>query len=108
MLKNTVRLNLLLRTSHLPTDSNTGYYSWVESYSGDPTSPPNELELLRAPRRLVDLVIEAGQNLGLMIRGGAEYGLGIYITGVDRGSVAERMGLKVLDSKYFLNLCHNR
>jgi len=43
----------------------------------------------------VDLIIDTGQNLGLMIRGGAEYGLGIYITGVDRGSVAERMGLKV-------------
>lgn len=31
-----------------------------------------------------------------MIRGGAEYDLGIYITGVDQGSAAEFGGLKVL------------
>ena len=30
-----------------------------------------------------------------MIRGGAEYGLGIYITGVDPGSAADHGGLKV-------------
>lgn len=30
-----------------------------------------------------------------MIRGGAEYALGIYITGVDQGSAAECGGLKV-------------
>lgn len=33
--------------------------------------------------------------MGLTIRGGAEYGLGIYITGVDPGSEAESSGLKV-------------
>lgn len=36
-----------------------------------------------------------GRSLGLTIRGGAEYGLGIYITGVDPGSEAESSGLKV-------------
>lgn len=30
-----------------------------------------------------------------MIRGGMEYGLGIYITGVDKDSVADRAGLMV-------------
>lgn len=34
--------------------------------------------------------------MGLTIRGGAEYGLGIYITGVDPGSEAESSGLKVM------------
>ncbi len=34
-------------------------------------------------------------NLGLMIRGGVEYGLGIYITGVEEDSIARRHGLKV-------------
>ena len=34
-------------------------------------------------------------NLGLMIRGGVEYGLGIFITGVDQTSVASHHGLKV-------------
>jgi len=30
-----------------------------------------------------------------MIRGGLEYGLGIYVTGVDKDSVADRAGLLV-------------
>ena len=34
------------------------------------------------------------QSLGLMIRGGSEYGLGIYVTGVDRMSAADTAGLK--------------
>lgn len=40
-------------------------------------------------------MLDDGRSLGLMIRGGAEYALGIYITGVDRGSAAECGGLKV-------------
>jgi whirlin len=40
-------------------------------------------------------VIEPGQSLGLMIRGGIEYGLGIYVTGVDKESVADHAGLNV-------------
>lgn len=43
----------------------------------------------------VNLVLDDGRSLGLMIRGGAEYALGIYITGVDQGSAAECGGLKV-------------
>lgn len=46
--------------------------------------------------RRVELVIEPGQSLGLMIRGGIEYGLGIYVTGVDKDSVADRAGLNVI------------
>ena len=49
--------------------------------------------------RRLDLLIEPGQSLGLMIRGGAEYGLGIFVTGVDKDSVADRSGLTV--SKIF-------
>lgn len=41
------------------------------------------------------LTVQPGQNLGLMIRGGSEYGLGIYVTGVDNNSAAENAGLKV-------------
>lgn len=41
------------------------------------------------------MVLGDGRSLGLTIRGGAEYGLGIYITGVDPGSEAESSGLKV-------------
>lgn len=43
----------------------------------------------------MNLVLGDGRSLGLTIRGGAEYGLGIYITGVDPGSEAEISGLKV-------------
>lgn len=43
----------------------------------------------------MDLTIEPGQSLGLMIRGGLEYNLGIFITGVDKDSVADRAGLMV-------------
>ena len=43
----------------------------------------------------MNLVLDEGRSLGLMIRGGAEYALGIYITGVDKGSEAESTGLKV-------------
>lgn len=53
--------------------------------------------------RRVDLVIEPGQSLGLMIRGGIEYGLGIYVTGVDKDSVADRAGLNVTICMKFLN-----
>ena len=41
------------------------------------------------------MVVKEGRGLGLMIRGGREFGLGIYISGVDPYSVAEDAGLKV-------------
>lgn len=43
----------------------------------------------------VTISLDDGRPLGLMIRGGAEYSLGIYIAGVDHGSAAECGGLKV-------------
>ncbi|XP_070453206.1 whirlin isoform X7 [Equus przewalskii] len=61
----------------------------------------------------VNLVLGDGRSLGLTIRGGAEYGLGIYITGVDPGSEAESSGLKVGDQilevngQSFLNILHD-
>lgn len=51
--------------------------------------------------------MDDGRSLGLMIRGGAEYALGIYITGVDKGSAAECGGLKVL-LYYFLTVIYVR
>ena len=44
--------------------------------------------------------MEKGISLGLMIRGGIEYGLGVYVTGIDTNSLAEKAGLKV--SKRYL------
>lgn len=57
----------------------------------------------------MDLCIEPGQSLGLMIRGGVEYNLGIFITGVDKDSVADRAGLMVRTlrgTNYDIFLCH--
>ncbi|TSK72075.1 Whirlin [Bagarius yarrelli] len=53
----------------------------------------------------VNLVLDDGRSLGLMVRGGAEYALGIYITGVDRGSAAECGGLKVLSECLWERIC---
>ncbi|XP_069465784.1 whirlin [Ambystoma mexicanum] len=92
-------------------------YSWVDP-QGRSISPPtglprhqsgslvnaqeggrrSNLQLLQdGDEKKVNLVLSEGRSLGLMIRGGAEYALGIYITGVDRGSEAESAGLKVGD-----------
>ena len=40
-------------------------------------------------------MVAEGKELGISIRGGAEHGLGIYISQVDEGSVADDYGLKV-------------
>lgn len=58
--------------------------------------PPGPPTLSPLPPQ-VNLVLGDGRSLGLTIRGGAEYGLGIYVTGVDPGSEAESSGLKVRD-----------
>ncbi|XP_039281339.1 uncharacterized protein LOC111064115 isoform X3 [Nilaparvata lugens] len=98
-------------------------YSWMDR-QGRPVSPPPEYAQASPPPppltlnphttpprwnnypprtskekfiRKVDLSIEPGQSLGLMIRGGIEYNLGIFITGVDKDSVADRAGLLIGD-----------
>lgn len=53
----------------------------------------------------MNLVLGDGRSLGLTIRGGAEYGLGIYITGVDPGSEAESSGLKVRSAGLWAAMC---
>ena len=71
--------------------------SWMDR-QGRPASPPPlhpRDSRYSARTRKVELCIEPGQSLGLMIRGGLEYGLGIYVTGVDKESVADRSGLLV-------------
>ncbi|XP_026637727.1 whirlin isoform X5 [Microtus ochrogaster] len=88
-------------------------YTWVDP-QGRSISPPSSLPqphgsalrqhenarrsglhlLQDGDEKKVNLVLGDGRSLGLTIRGGAEYGLGIYITGVDPGSEAEISGLK--------------
>ena len=41
------------------------------------------------------MTIEPGQSLGLMIRGGVEFNLGIFVTGIDKDSVADKAGIQV-------------
>ena len=43
----------------------------------------------------MNIFVEDGAKLGLMVRGGSDYGLGIYIAGIDPGGAAEYAGLKV-------------
>ena len=43
------------------------------------------------------LSLAEGDQLGLMIRGGAEFGLDIFVTGVLINSAAWKLGLQVLD-----------
>ncbi|XP_055080222.1 whirlin-like [Periophthalmus magnuspinnatus] len=75
-------------------------YSWVDPRGCSVSPPPDEAHQKQANaanERTVNLNMEDGRSLGLMIRGGAEYGLGIYITGVDPGSAADAGALKVGD-----------
>ncbi|CAH0602978.1 unnamed protein product [Chrysodeixis includens] len=114
MLKSCRQLTMTVRTAGALVGRAS--CSWMDRY-GRPASPPP----LRPPRsaskdrsiRRVDLCIEPGQSLGLMIRGGLEYNLGIYITGVDKDSVADRAGLMVGDqilevnSQSFVDVTHD-
>lgn len=98
-------------------------YTWVDPQGCSVSPPPDLVEQHSLGGRLSDLhtntekkvniSLDDGRSLGLMIRGGAEYALGIYITGVDRGSAAEYSGLKVGDQilevngRNFRSICHD-
>ncbi|XP_050389473.1 whirlin isoform X2 [Patella vulgata] len=106
-------------------------YRWIDP-KGRPVSPPPELEqlhpteplehrnrsglsLLKASdERKVNVKVPRGKSLGLMVRGGREFGLGIYVSGVDHYSVAEMAGLKVgdqildINGHSFLDISHSR
>ncbi|XP_031662410.1 whirlin isoform X1 [Oncorhynchus kisutch] len=95
-------------------------YTWVDP-QGRSVSPPSDLEkqeqhstlgrqdsqrrghTRERAEKTITLNLNDGLSLGLMIRGGAEYGLGIYITGVDPGSAADHGGLKVGDQLLEVN-----
>ncbi|XP_047986837.1 whirlin isoform X6 [Leguminivora glycinivorella] len=98
MLKSCRQLTMTVRTAGALVGRAS--CSWMDRY-GRPASPPPPRQSRSASKdrsiRRVDLCIEPGQSLGLMIRGGLEYSLGIYITGVDKDSVADRAGLMVGD-----------
>nr|XP_056716329.1 whirlin [Euleptes europaea] len=132
-LKGSKKLNLsVLSVGRIPGGYVTNHiYTWVDP-QGRSISPPtglpqhqssslrkdgekrSHLQLLQeGDEKKVNLVLNEGRSLGLMIRGGAEYALGIYITGVDKGSEAESTGLKVGDQilevngRSFLSIPHD-
>ncbi|XP_793549.4 whirlin isoform X1 [Strongylocentrotus purpuratus] len=105
-------------------------YTWVNP-KGRSVSPPPDVDplggrmlndtqnrksglnlLKNGDEKKVNVVVNEGESLGLMIRGGKEFGLGIYITGIDTYSVADHAGLKVGDqildvnSRNFLDIEH--
>lgn len=108
---NTVHMTLM-STGHFPSACFVHQtHTWVDC-TGRSVSPPKQLEgsksrstptrglsvMSREDRvRKVIISLEEHDNLGLMIRGGTEYGLGIYVTGVESGSAAERASLKMGD-----------
>ncbi|NXX86233.1 WHRN protein, partial [Urocolius indicus] len=133
VLKGCKKLNLCVHSvGRIPGGYVTNHiYTWVDP-QGRSVSPPSglpqqqhsslrrdggkrsHLQLLQeGDEKKVNLVLNEGKSLGLMIRGGAEYSLGIYITGVDKGSEAESTGLKVGDQilevngRSFLSIPHD-
>ena len=87
-------------------------YAWIDT-AQQPCSPPPEEESLSLqggpgstanfplslsdafPERQCSLLVSDDIHLGLLIRGGLEYGLGIYVTGLDKASAAEAANLQV-------------
>ncbi|XP_029301339.1 whirlin isoform X3 [Cottoperca gobio] len=134
VLKGSKKLGLSVRSvGRIPGGYVTNHvYTWVDP-QGRSVSPPPDLPehrsatlrrtdsqrrsnmqlLQEGDEKKVNLVLDDGRSLGLMIRGGAEYALGIYITGVDQGSAAECGGLKVGDQilevngRSFLSIPHD-
>ncbi|XP_051534200.1 whirlin isoform X2 [Myxocyprinus asiaticus] len=135
VLKGSKKLSMAVRSvGRIPGGYVTNHvYTWVDP-QGRSVSPPPDLlaehcsatlrrsnsqgrshmQLLQdGDEKKVNLVLDEGRSLGLMIRGGAEYSLGIYITGVDRGSAADCGGLKVGDQilevngQSFLSIPHD-
>ncbi|XP_070615701.1 LOW QUALITY PROTEIN: whirlin [Erythrolamprus reginae] len=132
-LKGSKKLNLTVHSvGRIPGGYRTNHiYAWVDP-QGRSVSPPvgliqhqnsslgkesekrSHLQLLQeGDEKKVNLVLDEGRSLGLMIRGGSEYALGIYITGVDKDSEAENTGLKVGDQilevngRSFLSIPHD-
>ncbi len=48
----------------------------------------------------ITVTLKPEESLGLSIRGGREYGLGIFVTGVERNSAAEKAGIRVRGRLY--------
>jgi len=117
VIKNSKKLNLFVRSVGRIPNSFVAESTckWVDM-SGRRVSPPpgvdsngrflsaggidkSDLRLLGDDdERKVNIFVEDGAKLGLLIRGGSDCGLGIYIAGVDVDGAADQAGLKVCSS----------
>ncbi|OWA53701.1 putative Whirlin [Hypsibius exemplaris] len=108
---------------------NNHAYAWID-IAQQPCSPPPEEEALSIaaaasggnllqpgdptgsgavfPERKCVLLVSDDVHLGLLIRGGLEYGLGVYVTGLDKASAAETANLQVGDQILSVNNCDFR
>ncbi|KAJ8263383.1 hypothetical protein COCON_G00158400 [Conger conger] len=134
VLKGSKKLSMSVRSvGRIPGGYITNHvYTWVDPLGRSVSPPPDlpehrsgtahrsdslrrsHLQLLQdGDQKKVNLVLDGSRSLGLMVRGGAEYNLGIYITGVDPESAAESGGLKVGDQilevngRSFLSVPHD-
>ncbi|CAF0964568.1 unnamed protein product [Rotaria magnacalcarata] len=100
-------LDIIIRTLRINSLDAT-LYDWYDPIQQRVTSPPpgnylsNDAQLPYF-ERTVTISVEKGKRLGLIIRGGAEYGLGIFISGVDKGSLSDQAGLSIGDQILSVN-----
>ncbi|CAF1045670.1 unnamed protein product [Rotaria sordida] len=106
---------------HLPTSSISDYLKsaeymidWLykhkeyDTIQQRSTSPPlgNYLSIdaqLPYFERTVIVSVEKSKRLGLVIRGDAEYGVGIFMSGVDKGSLSDQADLSIGDQILSVN-----
>ncbi|CAF0916575.1 unnamed protein product [Didymodactylos carnosus] len=106
-------LDIILRASQdHPLD--TTLYNWYNPTLKRTTSPPPKNYLasntqLHYFQKTVNLHARPGRRLGLSIRGGTEFGLGIFVSGIDKDSLSDQAGLRVGDQILEVNdidFCH--
>ncbi|CAF0960435.1 unnamed protein product [Adineta ricciae] len=107
ILYSTNELDIIIRTLRINSLDAT-LYDWYDPVQQRSTSPPpgSYLSLdsqLPYFERTIRIQVEKGKRLGLVIRGGAEYGLGIFISGVDKGSLSDQGGLCIGDQILSVN-----
>ncbi|KAI6660960.1 Whirlin-like [Oopsacas minuta] len=131
VLKSRGNLNLMVqRVGLIPRDrSGETHFIWIDPQSGKPIKGSTSVEpaednayeqksdlqlMTRTDERKVVLNVAEDGNIGLSIRGGREYGLGIYLSIVDENSSAQDAGLRVGDQIMrvnnisFHNISHER
>lgn len=74
-----------------PADAKTVTVAAADREIDDGRIPRSEIRLVTIDRRRLR---QGGGELGLGVRGGAEHGLGIYVSSVDEGSPADGAGLR--------------